>query len=201
MLIFGHVGITTGVIKLYEKATRRKNSKNNKLIDYRLVMVGSMLPDIIDKPLVEIIYGLNNHEGHFIAHSFIFSGLIIVLGISILIRNTNKSVLLLGICSLIHQIFDKLISIPNTISLSNLNSGYFVVFNKLECIHDITTSIYIRFPYLRDVVTYFEKPYVFISEVLGLIILVSYYTLHNGNKDIEKTVRQRERGIGQRWDI
>lgn len=158
MLIFGHVGITTGIIKIYEKATKRKNLKNNNFIDYRIVMLGSLLPDIIDKPIVEIIYGLQNHEGHFIAHSFIFSGLMIIIGIIIFLMNTNKSVFLLGICSLVHQIFDKMMLIPNILFSSNVDLGNFRT----------------EFPYLRNVVMYFEKPNVFISEVIGFTIIVYF---------------------------
>lgn len=175
MLIFGHVGITTGVIKLYEKATKIKNSNNNNHIDYRIVMIGSMLPDIIDKPLVQIIYGLENHEGHFIAHSLIFSVLMIVIGMIIFPMNTNKSVFLLGIYSLIHQLFDKMMLIPNIFFLPNANSGHFMILKRLEFVHDITIPIYTRFPYLMGVVIYFEKPYVFISEVIGFSIIV-YFT-------------------------
>lgn len=174
MLIFGHVGITTAVIKLYEKAAKIKNPKDNNFIDYRIVMVGSVLPDIIDKPLIQIIYGLKSHDGHFIAHSLIFSGWAIVIGIIILIINTNKSVFLLGICSLIHQIFDKMMVMPNVFFLPNVNSSHFIVLKRLEFIHNVTIPIYTRSPYLRDVVIYFEKPYVFISEVIGIMSILYF---------------------------
>lgn len=174
MLVFGHVGITAGIIKVYEKAAKKKNSKNDCFIDYRIVIAGSLLPDIIDKPLVQILYGLRNHDGHLIAHSFIFSGLLIVLGMIIICINENKSVFTLGICSLIHQLLDKLMSVPNIFFLPNVNSRNFIALKRLAFVHNITLPIYTRFPYLRDTVLYFEKPYIFISETIGFIIIIYF---------------------------
>lgn len=174
MLIAGHIGLTVGVVKIYEKMTKKNSTKDSNFIDYRIVVLGSILPDIIDKPLVQIIYGLRNHDGHLIAHSFIFSALLIALGIIIFFTKKNKNVLLLGICSLIHQLFDKAISMPNIFLLPNVNSSNFILLKRLEFVHNITLPIYTRFPYLRDTMTYFEKPYVFISEVIGFIIIVYF---------------------------
>lgn len=174
MLIAGHIGLTVGVVKIYEKMTKKNSTKDSNFIDYRIVVLGSILPDIIDKPLVQIIYGLRNHDGHLIAHSFIFSVLLIALGIIIFFTKKNKNVLLLGFCSLIHQLFDKAILLPNIFLLPNVNSSNFILLKRLEFVHNITLPIYTRFPYLRDTMTYFEKPYVFISEVIGFIIIVYF---------------------------
>lgn len=182
MLIAGHIGITAGVVKIYEKVAKKKDTNKDNFIDYRIVALGSILPDIIDKPLVQIVYGLKNHEGHLIAHSFIFSTLLIALGVIILFKNKNKNVLLLGICSLIHQLFDKAILLPNIFLLPNVNSNNIIFLRRLEFVHNITLPIYTRFPYLRDTITYFEKPYVFISEVIGFIIIL-YLT--RGSKSLE----------------
>lgn len=190
MLIFGHIGLTTGIIKLCENTINNKrNAKNNNFIDYRMVVVGSILPDIIDKPIVEIVYGLQNHEGHFIAHSFIFSTLLIMLGIVIFRKRKNKSILLLGICSLIHQIFDKIMLLPNIFFLPKVNSVHFAILDRLEFLHIIMKPIYRVFPYLRGIIMYFEKPYVFISEMMGFIIIVYFaYKLYK-NKEYESFLK------------
>ena len=93
MLLFGHVGLTVGVLKVFEKVALSKNKISDNFVDYRIVMVGAILPDIIDKPLVQFIFGLQYHSGHFIAHSFIFSGVLIAIGIISLILKRNKNVL------------------------------------------------------------------------------------------------------------
>ena len=46
MLLLGHLGITVGVAYGLERAWRR-----SPRWDYRLVLVGAVLPDLIDKPL------------------------------------------------------------------------------------------------------------------------------------------------------
>ncbi|NMM65085.1 hypothetical protein HBE96_21100 [Clostridium sp. P21] len=190
MLIFGHVGITTGVIKVCEKVINRKKPKNNRLIDYRIVILGSILPDIIDKPIVQVIYGLQNHEGHFIAHSFIFSALLIILGIVMFLKSKNKSILLLGICTFIHQIFDKMMVMPNIMFLSTINLDHFIVLKRFKFVNNIMVFITEKFPYFSGVVIYFEKPCVFISEVMGLIIIVYFvYKLYK-NKGYENFLKQ-----------
>lgn len=189
MLIFGHVGITTGIIKLYEKAINRRNPKNNKFIDYRIVILGSILPDIIDKPIVQIIYGLQNHEGHLIAHSFIFSILLIILGIVMLRRSKNKSIFLLGICSFIHQVLDKVVLIPNEHFLQNINSSHFAVLKIFKFVHYITVPICTVFPYLSGVMMYFEKPCVFMSEVMGFIIIIYFVCKLSKNKGYENFLK------------
>lgn len=189
MLIFGHVGITAGIFKIYETSAKRKESINDDFIDYRMVMIGSLLPDIIDKPLVQIIYGLRNHEGHLIAHSFIFSGLLILIGMILLYMKENKSVITIGISCLIHQLLDKLMLVPNIFFLPRVNSSNFVALKKLTFIHNIMRPVYMRFPYLRDTVLYFERPYVFISEVIGFIIVICFIYKLFANKSIHKFIK------------
>ncbi len=57
MFIFGHIGITFGVINLFYHVKR-----NN----YKLVILGSLLPDIIDKNLNLLVF--NTFSGRFIGH-------------------------------------------------------------------------------------------------------------------------------------
>lgn len=174
MLIFGHVGITTGLIKTYEKVTKGKNSKGNNFTDYRIVMIGSLLPDIIDKPVVQIMYGLRNHSGHFVAHSYVFSGLMIIAGIIAILMNKNKGIFMLGICSLIHQFLDKLMLTLNISFLSSVNLDYLFTLDKLKFVQKAVITISSRFPYLRDVIVYFEQPYVVLSEIIGLAIIIYF---------------------------
>jgi membrane-bound metal-dependent hydrolase YbcI (DUF457 family) len=109
MIFFGHIGITTAALKLYENTvSTREDNKNKAHIDYRLIAIGSLLPDIIDKPIGAYFFRSTFHNSRIFAHSLIFSMLLILLGIYYFKRRRNNNVLLLGVCSLIHQILDSM---------------------------------------------------------------------------------------------
>jgi inner membrane protein len=50
MLLFAHTGITLGTAKVMARAAGWREKGLPALLDYRLVLIGSMLPDLIDKP-------------------------------------------------------------------------------------------------------------------------------------------------------
>ena len=134
MLLFGHVGITTGLVKIcqelvtrsksgskeaclnsqssttqYKKLTLWDNIRNKtRTIDYRFVLIGALLPDIIDKPLW-IFTGTNfPWDGRGYAHTFLFSFLLLIGGL-ILVNRWNKTWLItIAICSFIHLVFDQM---------------------------------------------------------------------------------------------
>ncbi len=109
MIFFGHIGITTAALKLYENTvSTREGNKSKPHIDYRLIAIGSLLPDIIDKPIGAYFFRSTFHNSRIFAHSLIFSVLLILLGIFYFKRRRNNNILLLGVCSLIHQILDSM---------------------------------------------------------------------------------------------
>lgn len=56
MLLLGHAGITVGLAVIAERAAKKiKGEDFNFNINYGLVALGSMLPNIIDKPLGHVI--------------------------------------------------------------------------------------------------------------------------------------------------
>ncbi len=61
MYPLAHIGIALLLAKLFERRLKLKN--------YKLVALGSILPDLIDKPLTIVGIG----SGRFIAHSLIFT--------------------------------------------------------------------------------------------------------------------------------
>lgn len=65
MFPFGHVGLTIATAELV-----RSRSALVRGLDYRILAVGAMLPDIIDKPLGHVFTDLGN--GRLIAHSLVF---------------------------------------------------------------------------------------------------------------------------------
>jgi len=97
VLLLGHIGITLGITKYLEVIIDRdkgidylsrsiKSAKNlQKIIDYRLVLIASMLPDIIDKPLGGVILKESIGNGRIYAHTFLFLLFLFGLGMFFLV--------------------------------------------------------------------------------------------------------------------
>ena len=107
MIFFGHVGTTTLILKAYDKVTQKEN---RQVIDYRFVAIGSILPDLIDKPIGGFFFRNEFHNSRLFGHTLLFSGILLVIGLFLMIKNKNRSnkIFLLGICSLIHQGLDSM---------------------------------------------------------------------------------------------
>lgn len=116
MILFGHLGITTGAIKIYEKiAYKHKDLENKVPIDYRVVLIGSVLPDIIDKPIGAFLFRSTFHNSRIFAHTVLFSGLLILLGLYMLYKHKKNNVLLLGVSTFIHLVLDSMWLYPKTL--------------------------------------------------------------------------------------
>ena len=132
MLFFSHIGITTGLVKVCQElvtcrkpcyseiclkpqsgtAQSRKRVLLNiirdkmKSIDYRFVLLGSLLPDIIDKPIW--VFTSNNFKwgGRGYAHTFLFSFLLFIVGFMLVTRWKKNWLITISLCSFIHLVFD-----------------------------------------------------------------------------------------------
>lgn len=72
MLLFGHIGITLGIAWFAESKLKVK-------MDYKLIIIGSLLPDIIDKPAGMILLPLEN--GRVFGHTLLFILLLLIIGL------------------------------------------------------------------------------------------------------------------------
>ena len=136
MLLFGHIGISIGVVKAceilgsagrtskirqadssstYSTSIHKKRMYLYRLIkgikgqaasiDYRLVLLGSLLPDILDKPLwlytASDIFVSSRDYGH----TFLFNLVLFFFGL-ILVKYGKAGLLIISLCSFMHFIFD-----------------------------------------------------------------------------------------------
>ena len=100
MLPLSHIGFTTTGVKLLEKGLRLRQ------IDYRILAIASLLPDLIDKPLASLLAGSYEYESRSFGHSFAFLGCVGLLMIVQWLWNRNwwLSTVFLGV--LFHDILD-----------------------------------------------------------------------------------------------
>jgi hypothetical protein len=104
MLVFGHAGITLG-ITLALGSQPPKFSAFTKRLDLRLLLFGSLLPDIIDKPLGHLLFRETLNNGRLVGHTLVFL-LILSLAGHLLYRRGHLWLLTLAIGSFWHLVFD-----------------------------------------------------------------------------------------------
>ncbi|SMC98150.1 metal-dependent hydrolase [Sporomusa malonica] len=99
MLPLGHMGITLSIVRTAAWLFRINS------LDYRVLLVGSILPDLIDKPL-RILFATEPIFGKGFGHSFLF--LVSLYSVGKLLRNNQHKTTLwaLWIGAVIHDVFD-----------------------------------------------------------------------------------------------
>ncbi|WP_123054887.1 metal-dependent hydrolase [Clostridium sp. JN-1] len=102
MIFFGHLGLTTGAIKVVEKLDC------NIKVDYRFVLIGLILPDIIDKPIGAFLFRNIFHNSRIFGHTLLFPIIIMLFGVYSIKNNKKSNVLFLGIASFIHLVLDSM---------------------------------------------------------------------------------------------
>jgi inner membrane protein len=164
MIFFGHLGITTACVKLYESTGKKEKisykSKHTK-IDYRMVFIGSMLPDIIDKPIGGFFFRNYFHNSRLFGHSLIFSITLILLGTYLNNYKKTNKILLIGAASLIHQILDSMWVYPRILYWPFLGLKFPKRVGEGWIKHDIIKLL--------------TDPRTFMPEVIGGLILLYYF--------------------------
>ena len=189
MLLFGHIGITAGVVKAcdtwvsmsrhdnsYESGSssrfgiviRKKRLRLHHLlsgikgrigsIDYRIVLLGSLLPDIIDKPLWLFAGSHIVPSGRGYAHTLLFN-LALFIGGLVLIRYRKSWLLIISLSSFMHLILDQMWNSPVVLLWPLLGplakketAGWF--YNIIQAL--------------------FSYPEVYIPEIIGLVIVLLF---------------------------
>jgi hypothetical protein len=94
LLLLAHLGYTTAAVRVSQKLALKRH------LDYRLVALMAILPDIIDRALyVFAVPGAQS--GRLFAHTLIFS--LVVLAVSVVIR---RDLWIYGILPLFHLLMD-----------------------------------------------------------------------------------------------
>ena len=153
MLLFGHIGITLGIAWFAESKLKVK-------MDYRLIAVGSLLPDLVDKPVGMILLPLNN--GRVFGHTLLFIFILLLIGL----RYRNS--LYLSFASFLHLIEDGMWNEPETL--------FWPVFG-LEFPAKEHGSFY---EYLGRIISEYTPSlsHVFILEVVGLAVILAFLMRH-----------------------
>jgi len=132
MLILGHAGITLGAAIALDAAWSKRlpstaladppsNSRAYRFsslakhIDIRVLLVGSLLPDIIDKPVGHIIFRNTFSNGRIFCHTLLFLLVITLAGLCLYKRKRKIWLLILSCGTFTHLIFDQMWLTPHTL--------------------------------------------------------------------------------------
>jgi inner membrane protein len=186
--IFGHVGITLGAVTLgagaysflhaghknkdqKEILPHNRNYKHalspaswleslGRFIDIRFLIIGSIIPDIIDKPVGHLFFSNFFSNGRIFSHTLLFVVIILVLGIYLFLSRKQRWLLALGIGTAAHLMLDQMWLSPETF-LWPFYGWIFPKFNEPNIIaywvHGLETD-----------------PATYIPEIVGAAIVIAF---------------------------
>ena len=129
-------------------------------VDYRLVLVGSMLPDVIDKPLGMYLLRDTFSSGRIFGHTLLFFLILLGIGLYLCHRYRWLGGIVLSLCSGLHLVLDQMWRSPKTLfwPILGLSFGKYDLSNWLPGMWEALM----------------KEPAVYVSEIAGLIILMLF---------------------------
>ncbi len=131
-------------------------------IDIRLLLIGSLLPDIIDKPIGGFFFQETISNGRIIGHTLLFLILITLAGLYLYQSRGKTSLLAVSFGTFTHLIFDQMWHAPRTLFWPI----YGFTFDRMGLTDWIPSMLH----------TLMTDPQVYIPEVVGTAVLV-WFTL------------------------
>jgi len=127
-------------------------------IDIRLLLIGSLLPDIIDKPIGQFFFKETFSNGRIFCHTLLFLIIITLTGLYLYRRRSKTWLLVLSFGTFTHLVCDLMWRSPRTL----LWPIYGLAFERLDLIDWMPRMLHM-------LVTY---PKVYVPELVGAVILI-----------------------------
>lgn len=84
-------------------------------IDYRLVALGSLLPDMVDRAIRAASRRTWSRDQHLLGHTLLLNAPVVVAGMSLARRRRDARLLALGAAAMTHLLVDPVIRSPRTL--------------------------------------------------------------------------------------
>jgi hypothetical protein len=170
MFILGHIGISIGIIYLLAYYIHSRKIKGNpsaslaENIDFRIVIIAAMLPDIVDKIVGMIIFKDEISNGRLFTHSLLIVGTISIwLFFMAKLKYGHRFKMLFYISPIwIHLLLDRMWEEPHTLFWPIFGTS----FPKLDIEFTDYFTILI------------SSPYTFVGEILGIVIIITLLIQH-----------------------
>ena len=181
MFLFGHLGITLGIAFLVFYTL--KIVPDRRL--YGFILTGAILPDLIDKPIGEILLAHSISNGRLFAHTLLFVFILLLIGICIYKRNGSeeKAILFLAFASFIHLCEDRMWFSPKTLFYPLF--GFDFPQGVIEQ-HWWEYFLMCFFGTYSPLTGGIELTYAFVSELVGISILLTFIFYHLYRKSIQR---------------
>ncbi len=153
MLVFGHLGITLLLVFIIFSILKED-------VDYRFVLVGALLPDIIDKPIGDYIFYSIFQNGRIFAHTLLFVAALTLAGAAVTRKYKVNFVELFALGSLFHIAEDQVWRVQGTLFWP-LFGLEFPKFNLEDYAGYI---LYVLF----------HNPDAYVPELIGIAILIAF---------------------------
>ncbi|MCM1567418.1 MAG: metal-dependent hydrolase [Dehalobacter sp.] len=153
MIFFGHIGVTLLFAFIIFSILREK-------IDYRFLIVGAILPDLIDKPIGHYIFVDTFHNGRIFGHTVLFVLLLSMVAIYVERKYHFLGISVLALGALMHQVEDQIWMSPGT-SLWPTMGWQFPALS----LHDYAGYIFY---------VLLNEPDAYVPEIAGLIIIAGF---------------------------
>jgi len=144
-----------------ESAASKRTSLLSRLaerIDLRLLFVGSLLPDIVDKPVGQFFFRGVFSNGRVLSHTLLFLIIVTLAGLWFHRRYAKNWLLVLAFGILTHLICDQMWRSPRTL----LWPIYGFSFERMDLTHWVSNLLY----------ALQTNAQVYVPELVGLVILV-----------------------------
>jgi len=185
MLLFGHIGITLGAAALaarpFKKPVYSEPAEKatwflslSRYLDIRLLIIGSMLPDIIDKPVGHYIFRETFSNGRIFSHTLLFLILLTAGGYFIYRRSKKSWMLILAAGTFAHLALDMMWQTPATFFWPLLGF-HFPQYGIDNWANNIWESL-------------ISNPYLYISEAAGLAVIIWFSRWHIYRKKVHADV-------------
>ena len=171
MLPLAHIGITLAIFY----ATTIIFPNIRRYINYWYVVVGSLLPDIIDKLIGRLLFEHIFASGRIFGHTLLFVIILTITGIYFFRKRKDARILILAGGSFIHLLLDRMWETPQTF-LWPLFGWEF----------PRGTTTYRSFPDYLSALYSFDlgtMTYTLTTELLGIILLISFIIIKLYNKN------------------
>jgi len=121
MQLFAHPGITLGAAAIMAGTVNHQRSPAgwfvalSRYLDIRWLAIGSLLPDIIDKPIGQVFFRDTFNNGRIFSHSLLFFVVIAIAGMVLFKKAHRTWLLALAAGTFTHLILDEMWQVPQTL--------------------------------------------------------------------------------------
>ena len=127
-------------------------------IDIRILLIGSLLPDIIDKSFGQIFFRETFSNGRILGHTLLFTLVIALIGLYLYLHSHKNGLLVLSFGTFVHLILDEMWCLPKTLFWPFFGFA----FERVDLTDYIISLLH----------TLLTVPKIYITELIGIAVLI-----------------------------